>query len=151
MDYPKFLSLITSNALYFAKPNEFEDKLDSVFPEYLGYKNDEKFISIVKEECDIIARKILRKFAYSDLYESQIYKFYHSKTLIKILGDHKKYTILKFLSIQLAFLIISIPVQLSCFYNFYFHSGYIIFMIILLGYNSARIKEEKIKGIIKNV
>ena len=95
--------------------------------------------------------KILRKFAYSDLYESQIYKFYHSKTLIKILGDHKKYTILKFLSIQLAFLIISIPVQLSCFYNFYFHSGYIIFMIILLGYNSARIKEEKIKGIIKNV
>ena len=95
--------------------------------------------------------KILRKFAYSDLYESQIYKFYHSKTLGNILGDHKKYTILKFLSIQLAFLIISIPVQLSCFYNFYFHSGYLVFMIILLGYNSARIKEEKIKGIIKNV
>lgn len=40
MDYPKFLSLITTNSLYFARPEEFDDPLDSLFPDYTGIKND---------------------------------------------------------------------------------------------------------------
>lgn len=40
LDYPKFLSLITTNSLYFARPEEFEDPLDSLFPEYSGIKKD---------------------------------------------------------------------------------------------------------------
>ena len=56
MDYPKFLSLITSKSLYFAKPEEFEDKIDSLFPNYTGLKTDEKFISIVRSECKNLAQ-----------------------------------------------------------------------------------------------
>lgn len=49
MDYPKFLSLITTNSLYFARPEEFEDPLDSLFPEYTGIKNDMNRIDILKK------------------------------------------------------------------------------------------------------
>ena len=92
--------------------------------------------------------KILRKFAYSDLFESTICKFYHTNYLEFIIGDHKKLTIVKYLLIQLAFLIVSIPVVLSCFYNFYFSCGYILFDIILIGFNSARGKERRLKELV---
>ena len=95
--------------------------------------------------------KILRTFAYSDLFESTICKFYHSNSFYFIVGNHKKFTILKYLFIQLCFLIISIPVVLSCFYNFYFCSGYLLFMCILLGINSARIKHNKLKGLVDTI
>lgn len=57
MDYPKFLSLITTKSLYFAKPEEFEDKIDSIFPEYKGIKTDKNYIFVVKEECRNIAQQ----------------------------------------------------------------------------------------------
>lgn len=92
--------------------------------------------------------KILRKFAYSNLYESTICKFYHTNYLSFILGDHKKLTIVKYLTLQLLFLLISIPVVLSCFYNFYFSSGYLIFIIIFLGFNSAKGKEKRLNQLV---
>ena len=99
----------------------------------------------------ILNGKILRSFAYSDLFESTICKFYHSNSFYSILGNHKKYTILKYLFIQLCFLIISIPVVLSCFYNFFFCTGYLIFISILLGINSSRIKNKELQGLINKI
>ena len=99
----------------------------------------------------ILNGKILRNFAYSDLFESTICKFYHSNSFYFILGNHKKYTILKYLFIQLCFLIISIPVVLSCFYNFFFCTGYLIFISILLGINSSRIKNKELQGLINKI
>ena len=56
MDYPKFLSLITTNSLYFARPEEFEDPLDSLFPEYTGIKNDVNLMDVLKKvNYDLIA------------------------------------------------------------------------------------------------
>lgn len=49
MDYPKFLSLITTNSLYFARPEEFEDPLDSLFPDYNGIKHDIKNSGILEK------------------------------------------------------------------------------------------------------
>ena len=60
MDYPKFLSFITTGCLYFAKPEEFEDSLDSLFPEYKGYKTDRKFINIIKQESNLLAEEYLK-------------------------------------------------------------------------------------------
>lgn len=60
MDYPKFLSFITTGCLYFAKLEEFEDSLDSLFPEYKGYKTDRKFINIIKQECNLLAEEYLK-------------------------------------------------------------------------------------------
>lgn len=93
--------------------------------------------------------KILRKFAYSDLYESTICKFYHSQTFPLLLGDHKKFTIVKYLLIQFSYLTISIPIVLACFYNFYFSCGYLIFIIVYLGINTARNKEKRLRAFMK--
>ena len=53
----------------------------------------------------ILNGKILRGFAYSHLYESSIFSFYHSDSFPKILGDHKKYTIIKYLFLQFILLL----------------------------------------------
>ena len=37
----------------------------------------------------ILNGKVLRQFAYSNLNESSICKFYHSKSFKKVSGDHK--------------------------------------------------------------
>ena len=48
----------------------------------------------------ILNGKIFRGFAYSHLFESSIFTFYHSNSFNKVLGDHKKYTIIKYLFLQ---------------------------------------------------
>ena len=65
----------------------------------------------------ILNGKIFRGFAYSHLYESSIFTFYHNDSFQKILGDHKKYTIIKYLCLQFVLLLISIPIVIICFYN----------------------------------
>ena len=58
----------------------------------------------------ILNGKILRGFAYSHLFESSIFTFYHSDSFPKILGDHKKFTIVKYLFLQFVLLLVSIPI-----------------------------------------
>lgn len=96
----------------------------------------------------ILNAKILRKYAYSDLYESAICDFYKSDFLPQLLGDHKKATVLKYLFQHLIFMIIVTPLSLLNFYNFYFNSGYIIFIVIFLGYNQARKTRKVIQEIV---
>lgn len=93
--------------------------------------------------------KFFRRFAYSDLFESTIYKFYHTNSLGFLLGSHKKLTIIKYLISQFLFLVISIPIVISCFYSFYFSTCYIVFIACYLGYNSARGKAERLKSLMK--
>jgi len=80
----------------------------------------------------ILNGKIFRGFAYSHLYESSIFTFYHNDSFQKILGDHKKYTIIKYLCLQFVLLLISIPIVIICFYNPYFNLLYIIIMNLIL-------------------
>ena len=95
--------------------------------------------------------KILRGFAYSQLYESSIFTFYHNDSFKKILGNHKKYTIIKYLFLQFILLIISIPIVISCFYNQYFNLFYIILMNVILGINTAIAKKEQLKQMVTTV
>jgi hypothetical protein len=86
----------------------------------------------------VLNGKVLRQFAYSNLYESSICKFYHSKSFKKVLGDHKQMTIVKYLIVQCGLMLMSIPVVISVFYHFYCCVVYILFIIVLIGYNSSR-------------
>ena len=99
----------------------------------------------------ILNGKVLRGFAYSNLYESSIFTFYHNDIFQKILGDHKKYTIIKYLCLQFALLIISIPIVINCFYNPYFNLFYIIVMNLTLGINTAIAKKEQLRQIVTTV
>ena len=86
----------------------------------------------------VLIGKVLRQFAYSNLYESSICKFYHSKIFKKVLGNHKQMTIIKYLIVQCGLMLMSIPVVISVFYHFYCCVVYILFIIVLIGYNSSR-------------
>lgn len=99
----------------------------------------------------ILNGKIFRNFAYSEYFESSVCKFFHSENLRFLLGDHKKFTILKYITVQFLFLVISIPIVLTCFYNFYFNCGYIVFIILYLGFNSARNKDKKMELLLKKI
>lgn len=95
--------------------------------------------------------KLLRGFAYSSLYESSIFSFYHNNSFEKILGDHKKYTIIKYLFLQFFLLLVSIPIVINCFYNPYFNLFYIVVMNLTLGINTAISKKEQLKQMVTNI
>ena len=99
----------------------------------------------------ILNGKILRGFAYSHLYESSIFSFYHNDGFKKVLGDHKKYTIIKYLCLQFVLLLISIPIVINCFYNPYFNLLYIIVMNLVLGINTAIAKKEQLRQMVTTV
>ena len=99
----------------------------------------------------ILNGKILRGFAYSHLFESSIFSFYHNNNFQKILGDHKKFTIIKYLCLQFVLLLISIPIVINCFYNPYFNLFYIIVMNLILGINTAIAKKEQLRQMVMEV
>lgn len=99
----------------------------------------------------ILNGKILRGFAYSHLFESSIYSFYCNNSFEKILGDHKKYTIIKYIGLQFVLLLISIPIVINCFYNPYFNLFYVIVMNLILGINTAISKKEQLSQAFSNV
>ena len=99
----------------------------------------------------ILNGKILRGFAYSHLYESSVFTFYHSNSFYKILGDHKRYTIIKYLSLQFILLLISIPIVINCFYNPYFNIFYLIVMNLILGANTAIAKKEQLRQMVTKI
>ena len=96
----------------------------------------------------ILNGKILRGFAYSHLFESSIFSFYHSDSFPTVLGDHKKYTILKYLFLQFILLLISIPIVINCFYNPYFNLFYLFVMNLILGINTAISKKEQLRQMV---
>jgi hypothetical protein len=99
----------------------------------------------------ILNGKILRGFAYSHLFESSVFTFYHSNSFYKILGDHKRYTIIKYLSLQFLLLLISIPIVINCFYNPYFNIFYLIVMNLILGGNTAIAKKEQLRQMVTKI
>ena len=96
----------------------------------------------------ILNGKIFRGFAYSHLFESSIFTFYHSNSFNKVLGDHKKYTIIKYLFLQFVLLLISIPIVINCFYNPYFNLFYLFVMNLILGINTALTKREQLRQMV---
>ena len=96
----------------------------------------------------ILNGKIFRGFAYSHLFESSIFTFYHSNSFNKVLGDHKKYTIIKYLFLQFVLLLISIPIVINCFYNPYFNLFYLFVMNLILGINTALAKKEQLRQMV---
>lgn len=86
---------------------------------------------------------ILRRFTYSDLYQSAVGDFYKVRTFEFLFGDHTKNTALKFLSMHFIFLIIVTPFAILNFYCFYFNTVYMIGIILFLGYNTQRKKKEE--------
>ena len=96
----------------------------------------------------ILNGNIFRGFAYSHLFESSIFTFYHSNSFNKVLGDHKKYTIIKYLFLQFVLLLISIPIVINCFYNPYFNLFYLFVMNLILGINTALAKREQLRQMV---
>jgi hypothetical protein len=99
----------------------------------------------------ILNGKILRGFAYSHLFESSIFTFYHSDSFPKILGDHKKFTIVKYLFLQFVLLLVSIPIVINCFYNPYFNLFYLFIMNLILGINTAMAKKEQLRQMVTKI
>ena len=99
----------------------------------------------------ILNGKILRGFAYSHLFESSIFTFYHSDSFPKILGDHKKFTIIKYLFLQFVLLLVSIPIVINCFYNPYFNLFYLFIMNLILGINTAMAKKEQLRQMVTKI
>lgn len=99
----------------------------------------------------ILNGKILRGFAYSYLFESSIFTFYHSDSFPKILGDHKKFTIIKYLFLQFVLLLVSIPIVINCFYNPYFNLFYLFIMNLILGINTAMAKKEQLRQMVTKI
>ena len=97
----------------------------------------------------ILNTKTLRKYAYSDIYQSTISDFYKSKDFEFIFGDHTKNTTIKYLISHLIFLFIVTPISLFNFYNFYFNTGYLFFILIFLGYNQSIKSKQEIDKIVK--
>lgn len=97
----------------------------------------------------ILNAKILRKYAYSDLYESAICDFYKSNFLPILFGDHKEKTVLKYLLMHIIFVILVTPIAILNFYCFYFNTFYIMFIIIFLGYNQSKKHRKLIEDLVK--
>lgn len=91
----------------------------------------------------------LRRFAYSNKYESAIGDFYKSHELEFLLGNHTKNTVIKYLIMHLMFMCIVTPISVLNFYNFYFNSAYLVFIFIFLGYNKARKTKMTLAKIVK--
>ena len=98
----------------------------------------------------ILNTKILRKYAYSDLYESAVSDFYKSKNFECLFGDHTKNTVIKYLMMHLIFCVGVIPIWMLNFYNFYFNTGYLIFILIFLGYNQSVKSKSELEQIVNN-
>ena len=98
----------------------------------------------------ILNTKILRKYAYSDLYQGAVGDFYKSKDFECLFGDHTKNTTIKYLMMHLIFCIGVIPIWMLNFYNFYFNTGYLIFILIFLGYNQAVKSKGELRQIVNN-
>ena len=86
----------------------------------------------------ILCTTVLRKYTYSDLYQSAVGDFYKSKDFENIFGDHTKNTAIKFLCMHFIFLIIVTPLMYLNFYSFHFNTFYLIFLIVFLGYNQSK-------------
>jgi len=97
----------------------------------------------------ILNTKILRKFAYSDLYQSAIGDFYKSKDFECLFGDHTKNTTIKYLMMHLIFLLMVTPISILNFYCFYWNTGYLIFILIFLGYNQSVKSKQELAKIVK--
>ena len=93
---------------------------------------------------------VLRKYAYSDLYQSAVGDFYKSKDFECLFGDHTKNTTFKYLMMHLIFCVGVIPIWMLNFYNFYFNTGYLVFILIFLGYNQAVKSKGELEQIVKN-
>jgi len=57
---------------------------------------------------------------------------------IRIFGDTNKFTVLKYLFQHFAFFVVIYPFSIWCFYDFYVNTAYIVFIILFLGWNTAR-------------
>ena len=97
----------------------------------------------------ILNTKILRKYAYSDLYQSAIGDFYKSKDFECLFGDHTKNTVLKYLMMHLIFLFAVTPISILNFYNFYWNTTYLICIVIFLGYNQCVKSKAELAKIVK--
>ena len=97
----------------------------------------------------ILNTKILRKYAYSDLYQSAIGDFYKSKDFECLFGDHTKNTVFKYLMMHLIFLLAVTPISILNFYNFYWNTGYLICIVIFLGYNQCVKSKLELTKIVK--
>lgn len=59
MDYPKFLSLLTTESIYFAKPSEFKDPLDGLCPKFTGIENSPEIKHMELEHSKKLAKQIV--------------------------------------------------------------------------------------------
>ena len=126
----------------------------------VSFKFDDTFFKLIKYPYFIwfgwaifyfiMNAKVLRKFAFSNYYESAVGDFYKSDFLPQLFGDHKIYTVPKFLLMHFIFLIIVTPLPILNFYSFYFNTAYLIFIFIFLGYNQARKTKKQVLEIVKN-
>ena len=139
--------------------NYLEYKGNIIDTENIKFQIDETFLKVLTYPFIywiiwaviyfIINTKTLRRYAYSDIYQSTIGDFYKSKDFECLFGDHTKNTVIKYLMMHLIFLLAVTPLSLLNFYSFYFNTGYLIFILLFLGYNQSIKSKEEISKIVK--
>lgn len=86
----------------------------------------------------VIMGVFFRQFNRNPKYCSGLTDFKDFTKNTKIFGDTNKFTIFKYLFQHFCFLIVMFPLSIWCFYDFYVNTIYIIFIILFLGWNTAR-------------
>ena len=139
--------------------NYLEYKGNIIDTENIKFQFDEIFVKVLTYPLIywiiwaviyfILNTKTLRKYAYSDIYQSTISDFYKSKDFECLFGDHTKNTTIKYLMMHLIFLLMVTPISVLNFYCFYFNSGFLIFILIFLGYNQSVKSKKELTKIVK--
>jgi len=86
----------------------------------------------------VVMGLFLRRFNRETKYCSGLTDFKDFTKNIRFLGDTNNFTILKYLFQHFTFFVAMFPISILCFYNFYVNSAYVVFIILFLGWNTAR-------------
>lgn len=148
------LPLITNWAIrwrYYIYSEDVLKKLSFEFDDFSKIKfdfKDEIFIGLLKYPLVfwsswafiylIFMGVLFRSYNRNPKFCSGLTDFKDFTKNTKIFGDANKFTISKYLLQHFVFFIVMFPLSIWCFYDFYVNTIYIIFIIMFLGWNTAR-------------
>lgn len=96
----------------------------------------------------ILIQFLLKRFIDDNKYRDSLSDFIYYFRNKKFWGNVENNSKIKFLAQHFIFFSFGYPIGIFAFYNYYFNTGYIVFIILFLGWNTVRneIKRKK-KGI----
>lgn len=99
----------------------------------------------------IMIDKVFKKFIEKKIYRNSLADFIYYFKNKKFWGNVNNNSIMKFLVQHLFFFLCGYPIGVFAFYNYYFNTVYIVFIIVYLGWNTVRNENKrKKKGLINH-